>query len=274
MSDDPIAAAEALRLRAEAEGDPALAAAAVALLREIPRARQAAIALPLSAALRALGALTDDLDALDAAVTLAREAIPGPRASATLGAALAVLGERTGDAEALGAALEAYEAAGFDDPLNQARMLRNRGAVLTMLAGVMNERSLLIEAANTLRDARAGFAAIAAPTAEAALAAENLCHTLRLLGEPNDDKALLAEAVAAGRVDLAGAPEAGRQRATAETNLANALLALGGAGRAEAVALYRDALSHFTGPADPLRRAAARHNLWRAEQGGEEQTPL
>ena len=270
--EDPAAAAEALRLAAESTGDPAQAEAAIALLRAVPPPARASVALPLSAALRTLGALTDDLDALDAAVVLAREASSGPAARAALGAALAVLGERTGDAEALGAALEAYETAAFPDPLFQTRMRRNQGAVLTLLGGVMGERGLLIEAAGALREARARFTALNAAE-DAALAAENLCHTLRLLGEPGDDKALLAEAVSAGRAALEHVPP-GRRRASAETNLANALLALGPAHHAEALALYRAALARLTGPADGQRRAAARHNLLRAERIGQQSPPV
>jgi len=273
--DDPIARAERLRLRAEAEADPALAAEAVALLHDIPRAQQAAVALPLSAALRALGALTDDLDALDSAVVLAREAVrtaPAPRAHAVLGAALTVLGERAGDPDLLAEALGAYEAAGAGfaaagAALDQGRMERNRGAVLTLLATVLDDRSLLVEAAVALRTARAMFAALGEPR-EAGLAADNLCHGLRLLGARSGDPALLAEAVAAGRAALAVTPPEAPpwQRAMTETNLANALAALGGPRRTEAVALYRAALGRLDGAAAAAQRATVRHNLWLVER--------
>ncbi|MDE2007729.1 MAG: hypothetical protein KGI51_14260, partial [Rhodospirillales bacterium] len=191
---DPIARAEALRLEAEAEADVARAAEAVAILREIPRAREAEIALPLIAALRAYGALADDLDALDSAVVLGRDAARrtgAPRAHAALAAACAVLGERAGDADLLAEALAGYEAAGdgfaaAGSAIDALRMLRNRGAVLTMLAAAMGDASLLIEAASLLRGARAGFAR-AENVPDSGLAAENLCHTLRLLGERGGD---------------------------------------------------------------------------------------
>ena len=273
---DPIARADALRLRAEAEADVALAAEAVALLREVPRAREADLTLPLIAALRAFGALADNLDALDSAVVLARDLVrrgtAGPRAAAALGASLTVLGERSGDPDLLAEALSAYQAAGdgFDAAgasVDAGRMTRNRGAVLTLLAGALEDRSLLIEAVALLRGARAGFAA-AGETAEAGLAAENLSHTLRLLGEKSGDPALLAEAVAAGRAALAALPDAapGRARAMAETNLANALVALGAAHRGEALGLYRAALARLTAPGLAAQRAVVRHNLLIAGQ--------
>ncbi|MGH7044318.1 MAG: hypothetical protein ACREFY_19615, partial [Acetobacteraceae bacterium] len=208
--DATIAEADALRLRAEAEADPALAARAVGLLQDVPYADRQAAMLPLSAALRALGALTDDLDLLEAAVALARQAAetaPAPRAQAMLGAALTVLGDRTGDPECLAEAAVAYgmAEAGFaaaGAAIDQGRMLRNRGAALTLLATVADDRAALAEAATALRAARAVFAALDTPQ-EAALAADNLCHTLRLLGEQLGDPALLAEALAAGRAALA-----------------------------------------------------------------------
>lgn len=273
--DDVIARADALRLRAEAEADPAAVAEAVALLRDVPRAQQDAVAVPLSAALRALGALTDDLDALNSAVVLAREAVrtaPSPRAHAVLGAALTVLGERAGDPDLLAEALGAYKAAaaGFaatGAEIDHARMGRNRGAVLTLLATVLDDPSLLAEAAVSLRAARIAFTALDAPQEEA-LAADNLCHSLRLLGERRGDPALLAEAVAAGRAALAATPPDAppRQRAMTETNLANALAALGGERRVEALALYRAALARLDGPAAAVQRATVRHNLRLAEQ--------
>ena len=176
-----------------------------------------------------------------------------------------MLAEALGAYEAAGAGFEAAGAA-----VDAGRMARNRGAVLTLLAGALDDRSLLIEAAALLRDARAHFLRLEA-VAEAGLAAENLCHTLRLLGERSGDPALLAEAAAAGpggpgRARRRTAPP--RARAMAETNLANALLALGGPHRAEALRLYRAALARLDGPGLAGQRASLRHNLWRAEQAG------
>jgi hypothetical protein len=273
---EAIARADALRLRSEVEMDPALAAEAIAILRSVPLSYRNAAAVPLCGAVRALGALTDDLDVMETAVGLAREAIgaaPGPRAHAALAAALTVLGERAADPDQLAEAAVVYEVAGAGfaaagAAIDEIRMQRNRGAVLTLLAVTADDPNALAQAAASLRAARAMFAAREAPL-DAALAAENLCHTLRLLGERTRDPALLAEAVAAGRAALAAVSTEtpSGQRVTTETNLANALASLGGADfRNEALDLYRAALARLQGPKAVAQRAAVRHNLWLAEQ--------
>ena len=96
----------------------------------------------------------------------------------------------------------------------------------------------------------------------------NLGQALRVLGERDNDRDLLAEAVTACRaaLDVYTREATPLEWAMASTNLANALAALNdSASIEEAIAIYREAIATLDGPARLQQRAIARYNLKRAE---------
>jgi tetratricopeptide (TPR) repeat protein len=259
----------------------------------------------LSAALRLLGALLDDVELLHDAIRSGQAALSvaplatAPqvwgRARAALGSVYVVLGEREGDLATLAAAAASYAGAieGFPRaafPRDWARMLRNRGAALSLLGEVANDPDALHDAIGCYRAALEVYASAATPAGSAsadwaladwALTQSNLGQALRLLGERTGDTPNgtqngthhLRAAIAAGEAALAAtardaAPEAWAMTAT---NLANALAALGErAGDTDclrrAIEVYRQALAALGGPRWLRQRAIARHNLTLAEQ--------
>jgi tetratricopeptide (TPR) repeat protein len=255
----------------------------------------------LSAALRLLGALLDDVDLLHDAIRSGQAALlvaplaTAPqvwgRARAALGSVYVVLGERDGDIACLSDAAARYADAmeGFPRPAfprEWARMMRNRGAALSLLAEVANDPDALIDAIGCYRAALEAYSPAATPAASAladrtladwALTQSNLGQALRLLGEWTGVTASatqhLREAVAACEAALAvTAREAKPEEwAMTTTNLANALAALGArAGDMDclrrAIDAYRRALAALGGPRWLRQRAIARHNLTLAEQ--------
>ena len=101
-----------------------------------------------------------------------------------------------------------------------------------------------------------------------AVTQSNLGQALRVLGERDNDRDMLTEAVAACRAALAVYTREATplEWAMASTNLANALTALNDAASIEeAIAIYRDAIAALDGPARLQQRAIARYNLKRAE---------
>ncbi len=313
-----MAEAEARLRSAEAaqDVDAAIAAATDAVMQFRAALDLAPIALApldwaethirLSAALRLLGALLDDVDLLHDAIRSGQAALSvvplamAPqvwgRARAALGAVYVVLGESEGDLATLAEAAASYAEAieGFPRaafPHDWARMLRNRGAALSLLGEVANDPAALNDAIGCYRAALEAYLP-AAPSATSALAdltpadraladwaltQSNLGQALRLLGERTGDAASatqhLREAIAACEAALAvtvrdAAPE---EWAMTTTNLANALVALGErAGDTDclrrAIDAYRQALAALAGPRWLRQRAIARHNLTLAEQ--------
>jgi len=259
----------------------------------------------LSAALRLLGALLDDVELLHDALRSAQAALSvaplatAPqvwgRARAALGSVYVVLGEREGDLAALAEAAASYAEAmeGFSRehfPREWARMLRNRGAALSLLGEVANDPDALHDAIGCYRAALEVYASAATPAGAAsangaspdwALTQSNLGQALRLLGERTGDTPsgtpsgtqLLHAAVTACEAALAATA---RQAGSAEwamttTNLANALAALGERTGdttclRRAIDAYRQALAALGGPRWLRQRAIARHNLALAEQ--------
>lgn len=180
----------------------------------------------LSAALRLLGALLDDVELLHDAVRSGQAALSvaplatapqvWARARAALGSVYVVLGEREGDLAALAEAAASYAEAIEGFPREHfsrewARMLRNRGAALSLLGEVANDPDALHDAIGCYRAALEVYAsaappasatpttatpASAAPPATApadwaltdrALTQSNLGQALRLLGERTRD---------------------------------------------------------------------------------------
>ena len=235
----------------------------------------------LSAALRALGARIDDPVMLQSAMMACDHALEVYRRDTTpedwartvalLGAAQVVLGERDSDPAWLNAALNSYRLATRvytheGAPSDWARMQRNCGAVLRCKA---NAPAIPLAARS-----RGPLRAALEEYAEQRFAdryrvtQSDLGQALRVLGERDKDRDLLAEAVAACRAALAVYTREATplEWAMASTNLANALTALDDAASvAEAVAIYREAMMALDGPARLQQRAIARYNLKRAE---------
>jgi tetratricopeptide (TPR) repeat protein len=190
----------------------------------------------LSAALRLLGALLDDVDLLHDAIRSAQAALSvaplatAPqvwgRARAALGSVYVVLGERDGDLATLAEAAANYAEAleGFPRvafPLDWARMLRNRGAALALAAEAGNDPDALHDAIGCYRAALEVYSPAATPAAAglAASAPADRAPADRALA----DRALADWALA----DPAMADRVRADWALTQSNLGQALRLLG-----------------------------------------------
>ncbi|GLY15483.1 hypothetical protein Kisp01_24980 [Kineosporia sp. NBRC 101677] len=223
--DDPVAAADALRLRAQATSDPEL---------------------------------------LDMAVDFAAEVVAGSAAgsvdralsAATLSVSLRTRAARTGSQADLSAAVAAGRAAvDAADACGQNRA-RCRTALATALldAHQRGEAGHLAQAVQLNREI---VTTLDVDDPEYPSALSNLTNVLFVAGAAEKDRDMLAEAVVTGREALSLRPERDRQRGRAAVALSQALMQFGLLTQAPAVLLEARQYAHEaladTPPDDPNR---------------------